>query len=315
MGDGGSAGDPGNRAQNTNELLGKILRINVDTTVGAQNYGIPPTNPYATTGGAKEIYTLGMRNPWRTVQDPVTGFIYSADVGQGSWEEIDIIDNGKNYGWRCYEGNNPYNTSGCGPQGNYTFPIKTYPSTGSECSITGGYVYSGWRRPELTGRYIYGDYCSRKMWKLLYTGTTVTEDEFLVLNPAVIYSFGVDKQGELYICGGSTIYRFNYNSTVGIHNQTGTPETFSLDQNYPNPFNPSTTIKYSIPSISPVKLTIYNSIGKEIKSLVNTTQAAGNYERQWNGNDNFGNVAASGIYFYTLQTDKFTETKKMLLVK
>ncbi|MCB0723765.1 MAG: PQQ-dependent sugar dehydrogenase [Ignavibacteriae bacterium] len=317
MGDGGSGGDPGNRAQTTDTLLGKILRINVDTTVGPQNYGIPSTNPFVGGGGAPEVFTWGMRNPWRTSQDPVTGFIYAADVGQESWEEIDIIENGKNYGWRCYEGNNPYNTSGCGPSSNYTFPIKEYPSAGSgvtECSVTGGYVYRGSRRPELVGRYIYGDYCSRKIWKLLYNGT-VSEDQFLVTAPSSINSFGVDKHGELYICAGSTIYRFNLNTTVGIQNPNGTPFNFSLAQNYPNPFNPSTVIKYSIPELTGVKLTIYNTLGKEVKSLVNTTQAAGNYERQWNGTDNNGATVASGVYFYTLQTEGFTETKKMLLIK
>lgn len=316
MGDGGSSGDPGNRAQTITEKLGKILRINVDTTVGPQNYGIPPTNIYADTGaGAKEIYALGIRNPWRMSQDQVTGHIYCADVGQGSWEEIDIIENGKNYGWRCYEGNNPYNTSGCGPQGNYTFPITAYGSNNPDCSVTGGYVYRGTRRPELVGRYLYSDYCSGRLRKLFYNGGTVTEEQIL-LTTASILSFGEDQNKEMYMCGGNgIIYRFNM-SVTGINgNQNEVPSQFLLEQNFPNPFNPTTTIKYSIPALSGVKLTIYNMLGKEIKSLVNTTQSAGNYERQWDGTDNSGNVAASGVYFYTLSTDNFTETKRMLLVK
>ena len=98
MGDGGSGGDPGNRAQNLDSLLGKILRIDVDTTVGSLNYGIPPTNPFAGGGGRGEIYVYGVRNPWRVSQDPVTGVIWCADVGQGTYEEIDLVTAGKNYG-------------------------------------------------------------------------------------------------------------------------------------------------------------------------------------------------------------------------
>jgi hypothetical protein len=316
MGDGGSAGDPGNRAQTITEKLGKILRIDIDTTIGPQNYGIPPSNVYADTGaGAKEIFALGMRNPWRISQDHVTGHIYAADVGQGSWEEIDIIENGENYGWRCYEGNNPYNTSGCGPQGNYTFPITAYGSNTPDCSVTGGYVYRGTRRPELVGRYIYSDYCSGRLRKLYYDNGTVTEEQILLTTTGAL-SFGEDQNKELYLCGGNgTIYRFNMLVTGISGNQNEVPSKFILGQNYPNPFNPSTIIKYSLPELTSVKLTIYNTLGKEIKSLVNTTQATGNYERQWDGRDNNGNTAASGVYFYTLQTDAFKETKRMLLVK
>ncbi len=317
MGDGGSAGDPGNRAQTITEKLGKILRIDVDTTVGAQNYGIPPTNIYADTGaGAKEIYALGIRNPWRMSQDPVTGFIYCGDVGQGSWEEIDIIQNGKNYGWRCYEGNNPYNTSGCGPQGNYTFPISAYGSNSPDCSVTGGYVYRGTRRPELAGRYIYSDYCSGRIRKLYYNGSTVSEEQILLTQSSIL-SFGVDQQNELYMCANNgTIYRFNLNTSVGItNNNNNAPSEYSLEQNFPNPFNPTTSIRYSLPQISSVKLTIFNSLGKEVRTLINTTQTAGKYERQWDGRDNNGQQVSSGVYFYTLNTEDFTDSKKMLLLK
>ncbi|HLT23486.1 MAG TPA: PQQ-dependent sugar dehydrogenase [Ignavibacteria bacterium] len=315
-GDGGSSGDPGNRAQTITNVLGKVLRIDIDTIVAPNNYGIPPTNIYADTGaGAKEIFAIGMRNPWRMSQDHVTGHIYAGDVGQGSWEEIDIIENGKNYGWRCYEGNNPYNTAGCGPQGNYTFPISVYGSNSPDCSVTGGYVYRGTRRPELVGRYLYSDYCSGRLRKLYYNNGTVTEESIL-LTLADVLSFGEDQNKELYMCGNDgVIYRFNM-AVTGIGNDPNViPAQFSLEQNYPNPFNPSTTIRYSLPSMSSVELVIYNTLGKEIKSLVSTTQQAGSYERQWDGRDNSGKVAASGVYFYTLRTNSFTETKRMLLVK
>jgi hypothetical protein len=223
MGDGGSAGDPGNRAQNVDSLLGKILRINSDTTIGPQNYGIPPTNPFASGGGRPEIFAWGLRNPWRFSQDPVSGAIWCGDVGQGSWEEIDIIENGRNYGWRCYEGNATYNTTGCGSISLYSFPVKVYGHTGGRCSITGGYVYRGARRPELTGRYIYGDYCSREIWRLLYQGGIVTEDSMLVVAPSPVLSFGTDQFRELYVlCNNGIIYRFNdAPATLTVHAPNG----------------------------------------------------------------------------------------------
>src|SRR5690606_7214426 len=136
--------------QSITTLLGKILRIDVDNPSGGLNYSIPPDNPFVDSTGnvRKEIYAWGLRNPWRFSFDPVTGWLWCADVGQGQWEEIDIIENGKNYGWRCYEGNHAYNTSGCGPMSNYEFPIWEYShSLGN--SITGGFVYRGPNQPGL----------------------------------------------------------------------------------------------------------------------------------------------------------------------
>ena len=211
LGDGGSAGDPQNHGQNLQSLLGKILRIDIDTTVGPQNYGIPPTNPFAgdPLSGREELYAWGYRNPWRFSLDESTGMFYVGDVGQGSWEEIDVLELGLNYGWRCYEGNAPYNTSGCGPITNYTFPIKVYSHSSSNCSVTGGYVYRGYRRPELTGAYIYGDYCTGRTWMLRYENGQVTADSLLIDAPFSISSFGKDQDGELYICNyGGNIQRF-----------------------------------------------------------------------------------------------------------
>jgi len=318
MGDGGSGGDPGNRSQNTNEMLGKVHRINVDSTSGGNNYAIPPTNPFATGGGRPEIFTYGMRNPWRISQDPVTGYIYCGDVGQDAWEEVDILQVGKNYGWRCYEGNHIYNSSGCGPMTDYTFPIKEYANAGSDISITGGYVYRGSRRPELTGRYIYADYGSRKIWKLKYNGISVTEDSLIMTGSSSIYSFGTDQQNELYVCSANnSIFRFNKSDLVGVNNNvTSVPSDFTLSQNYPNPFNPGTSIKYSIPELSKVKITIYDAVGKEVNTLVNTSQLSGQYNILWNGKDAVGNAVPSGVYFYNLTAGNiFSETKRMVLVK
>ncbi|MDQ3022467.1 MAG: PQQ-dependent sugar dehydrogenase [Bacteroidota bacterium] len=322
MGDGGSAGDPGNRAQNVNEMLGKVLRIDVNSISGGNNYGIPASNPFSSGGGRPEIFAVGMRNPWRISQDPVTGIIWCGDVGQGSWEEIDLIEVGKNYGWRCYEGNSAYNTGGCSSPTDYTFPIKVYANAGAECSITGGFVYRGIRRPELTGRYIYADYCSAKIWKLQYENGSIIEDGQIMTAPSSVYSFGIDQNNELYVCcADNVIYRFNKSDLVGINNSLSEiPSEFSLDQNYPNPFNPETNIRYFIPELSKIKLTIFDALGKQIATLVNTNQLPGKYQITWNGKDASGNSIASGIYFYNLiletnSGNSFSETKKMLMVK
>ena len=313
MGDGGSGGDPGNRAQNTNELLGKILRIDVDNPSGGNNYGIPPGNPFITSGGRPEIFAIGMRNPWRFSQDPVTSTIYCGDVGQDAWEEVDTLAVGKNYGWRCYEGNHPFNTSGCGAINNYTFPITEYRNmTGlPECSVTGGYVYRGSRIPWLTGRYVYADYCSRKTWKLLLSGGVVSDSAVIATAPSNVYSFGVDQNNELYtLCSNGIIYKYQ-NTLIGINNNGNQlPEGYRLEQNYPNPFNPVTAIKFAVSGNNFVNLTVFDLTGKEIQVLVNETKQAGSYSVEWNAVN-----YPSGVYFYRLSVNGQSLEKKMVLVK
>ncbi|BDQ01594.1 PQQ-dependent sugar dehydrogenase [Ignavibacterium sp.] len=208
-GDGGSGGDPQNNAQNITNLLGKILRIDVNNPQLPLNYGIPPTNPFADSTNSsirKEIYAYGLRNPWRMSFDAVTGWLWAADVGQNQWEEIDIISNGGNYGWRCYEGNHPYNTSGC--NGTYIFPIWEY-SHSDGISVTGGYVYRGQNVPELYGKYIYGDYGSRKVWSLLYDGVNPPTNTLITTAAGPITSFGVDENNELHLVSSNgRIYNF-----------------------------------------------------------------------------------------------------------
>ena len=151
-----------------------------------------------------------MRNPWRVSQDPVTGLIWCADVGQNAYEEIDLIENGRNYGWRIMEGLHCYNPpTGCNMTG-LTLPIKEYGHAGSRCSVTGGFVYRGSRRPDLLGRYIYADYCTGEIWKLRYQGGTTTEDSLLLSAGTSVLSFGTDQNTELYVLGNNgIIYRFN----------------------------------------------------------------------------------------------------------
>lgn len=208
-GDGGSGGDPQNNAQNITNLLGKILRIDVNNPQTPLNYGIPNDNPFIDSTNVnvrKEIFAWGLRNPWRMSFDPVTGWLWAGDVGQGDWEEIDIIQNGKNYGWRCYEGNHPYNLTGC--NGTYEFPVWEY-SHSLGFSITGGYVYRGQNVPELFGKYIYGDYVSTRVWALEYDGVNPTVNTQITQAPGSITSFGVDENNELYLISfNGKIYSF-----------------------------------------------------------------------------------------------------------
>jgi glucose/arabinose dehydrogenase len=209
LGDGGSGGDPGDRAQSDNTLLGKILRIDVD---GGNPYTIPPDNPFSGSPSVLgEIWAKGLRNPWRYSFDRATGDMYIGDVGQGDWEEIDYEPasgpGGINYGWRCYEGNHEYNTTDCSAPSAYQFPVTEY-SHSLGCSVTGGYVYRGCAIPDLQGTYFFADYCSGNIWTFLYDGITVTEyaERSAELAPGGgldvggIVSFGEDAHGELYIC-------------------------------------------------------------------------------------------------------------------
>ena len=208
-GDGGSGGDPDNNAQNITTLLGKIIRIDVDNPQPPNNYSIPVDNPFVDSTNVnirKEIFAWGMRNPWRFSFDPVTSWLWCGDVGQGDWEEVDIIQNGKNYGWRCYEGNHPYNLSGC--NGTYEPPIWEY-SHSLGFSITGGYVYRGQNVPELHGKYIYGDYGSARVWSIEYDGINPAINTQITTASGSITSFGVDEHKELYLVSfNGKIYRF-----------------------------------------------------------------------------------------------------------
>lgn len=214
LGDGGSGGDPQNNGQNRSSFLGKILRIDVDCTSDSKNYCIPSGNPFAgnTQGYKEEIYAYGLRNPWRFSFDPVTGWMWAGDVGQNSWEEIDIIEKGENYGWRIMEGNHCYNpSSGCDTSG-LTLPVWEYGHNGQgSCSITGGYVYLGAKFPELYGKYIYGDYCSGNIWALSYDGTNSATNKLLLTADIEISSFGIDRNNEMYVCDlNGKIYKLAY---------------------------------------------------------------------------------------------------------
>ena len=200
LGDGGSGGDPQGNGQNKNTLLGSILRIDVRSPSDGKSYTVPPDNPFVgVTGAREEIWAYGLRNPWRATFDSHTGRLWAADVGQSSWEEIDIIKKGLNYGWNVMEGNHCFSPStGCNPTG-LELPVAEYSRTGGNCSVTGGYVFRGSGMPSLLGAYIYGDFCSGKVWALRYDGHLVTEQMLLAESGENISSFGQDLDNNLYV--------------------------------------------------------------------------------------------------------------------
>jgi glucose/arabinose dehydrogenase len=202
-GDGGSSYDPANNAQNLDSLLGKILRIDVDSPAGSTvPYSSPPDNPfYGSTQGRDEIFAFGFRNPWRFSFDRATGEIYVGDVGQDTFEEIDVVESGGNYGWRVFEGTLCTNKgpAPCDPD-NYIPPILQYGHSGrgGTCSITGGYVYRGNKQSLPFGAYIFGDYCTGQIY-MLYR-----DEQVLLLDTTKqITSFGEDEEGEIYVVGGT----------------------------------------------------------------------------------------------------------------
>ncbi|MEP7254606.1 MAG: PQQ-dependent sugar dehydrogenase [Ferruginibacter sp.] len=223
IGDGGGSGDASNNAQNGNKLLGKMLRINVDDFLNPPYYTIPPDNPYASSlTVAHEIYNIGMRNPWRWSFDRLNGDVWIADVGQDLWEEINHTSFASsaalNYGWRCYEGNQTYNTTGCQAIGNYFFPIYVYDhSAAGGHSITGGYVYRATEFPAMYGYYICSDYVIARAWLVkenspgVYTVTTQTSGI-----PNNITGYGEAENGDLYAVrlgsSNGTLYKITTNT-------------------------------------------------------------------------------------------------------
>lgn len=220
LGDGGPAFGGDGKSQDLSNLFGSILRIDVDNPEGGKNYGIPSDNPFVgnSSGFREEIYAYGLRNPWRISFDPITGDLWTGDVGEGTLEEIDIIQKGKNYGWPIMEGTNCFDPpSGCNMSG-LELPIWEYGRNNGR-TIIGGFVYRGSEFSELEGKYIYGDFVSGRVWALSFNGLTATDNTQLLrianVDSFVITSFGIDEQNELYITGfDGNIYRLIRNEDL-----------------------------------------------------------------------------------------------------
>ena len=220
LGDGGSGGDPQGHGQDTTDVLGDMLRLDVDS--GVTPYSIPSTNPYFTSPSARcpadhtgmtncpEIYASGLRNPWRWSFDRQTGALWAGDVGQSAREEIDRIELGGDYGWNCREGRIAYSgaPASCSSATGFTDPVHDYPRTDGT-SVTGGYVYRGSALPALVGRYVFGDYGSGRIWRLNDNGAGGYTAQQLLDTSLAISSFGEDNAGELYVVdiAGGDLYR------------------------------------------------------------------------------------------------------------
>jgi glucose/arabinose dehydrogenase len=209
FGDGGSGNDPFDNGQDTYTWLGKFLRVDVN---GGSPYAIPASNPFATTGGLPEIFAYGMRNPWRWSFDMTTGNLWAADVGEGRFEEIDLIVNGGNYGWHCKEGLET-TTNTCTTTGPYIDPVMVYGREVGE-AVTGGYVYRGKAISGLVGHYVFGDYANGKVWYLSENTSTTSplvsyQMNQLVDSTAAIAHFGQANDGELYVVdyGAGGLYK------------------------------------------------------------------------------------------------------------
>lgn len=281
MGDGGSANDPQGNGQNPLTLLGKMLRIDVNN---GTPYGIPTDNPFATNAAyLPEIWATGVRNPWRFSFDKILGDLWIADVGQNMYEEVDFqaasSAGGENYGWRCYEGDNTFNTSGCGAQSSFTFPVSTYTHSGGNCSVTGGFIYRGARYNSLFGKYLYADYCTGTIWSTEQTtpGNFVT-NTVAQATPIVSYSivsFGEDHYGELYVVardGQNTVYKLTDTSctpAVYLYNKEG--KSTVCQGSYlriETPFYPGYTYSWTLDG---------NPLSSETNYFVQATQS-GNYQ-------------------------------------
>ena len=208
LGDGGSANDPGNRAQNPQQFLGKMLRVDVSdddfASDSERDYSIPDSNPFVGGAGTlDEIWALGLRNPWRYSFDRLTGDLYIADVGQDTWEEIEFqpaeSDGGENYGWRIREGANNFIVPGGGVPGGLSDPVFEYRHSNGNLSVTGGYVYRGANYPRMDGLYLYGDFGSGRIWGLRRDGQNEWVNQELANTSFGISSFGEDEAGDLYV--------------------------------------------------------------------------------------------------------------------
>jgi len=210
LGDGGAGGDPQGHGQSRDDLLGSILRLDLDHGLP---YTVPASNPFVGQAGIRpELWNWGMRNPWRFSFDRANGNLYIADVGQNAWEEVDVQPassaGGENYGWAELEGTHCYGGGGCSSAGT-VLPVTEY-NHDDGCSITGGYVYRGTAIPAIAGTYFYSDYCEGWVRSFVYQGGRATEAKSWpdLATGQQVTSFGQDARGELYIAvANGTIYR------------------------------------------------------------------------------------------------------------
>ena len=296
LGDGGGGGDTNNNAQNPTLLIGKLLRIDIDTQSGGNNYGIPSDNPFIGDPNTRdEIWALGLRNPFRFTMDPETNSIWIGDVGQNAREEVNrasLSQAGLNYGWRCYEGNAPFNTSGCPDESELTFPIFDYSWNGGG-SVIGGYVYRGDLYADLQDVYVFGD-IDGMISTLDIDDNYINQGQF----PGTWVAFGQDINKELYSVNlGGSIFKI----AGGV---------LSVDENqganaiiYPNPATNIVSIKLQTQVMEHLKIS-------DVKGSIIYTETLQSNQKQLNTSS-----FAKGMYFITITTKLGAKFVKKLMIK
>ncbi|MBV6477550.1 MAG: hypothetical protein HGGPFJEG_00289 [Ignavibacteria bacterium] len=298
FGDGYTGG--GVTAQDRTTLLGKLLRINVDSASGGRNYSIPPSNPYYQNinGYREEIFAYGFRNMWKFSIDYPTGWIFGGDVGEQLYEEVDFIESGKNYGWNKMEGFHCYPPASCDTTGRgFTRPIFEYDRPGIYAAVTGGYVYRGNLMPELFGKYIYGDYEIGKTWALTYDGINPVVNETLCDSNFLIISYGTDAQNEIYVSsysqlnGQGRIYRL-VNTDIAALNLK------AIIQGFYNPQSGKLAIRDTVKVFVHSNNSPYSLIDSS-KCIIDTSSFSG-YSHFYN--------APTGKYYFVIKHRNSLET-------
>ena len=296
LGDGGGGGDTDNNAQNPTLLIGKLLRIDIDTQSGGNNYGIPSDNPFIGDPNTRdEIWATGLRNPFRFTMDPETNSIWIGDVGQNAREEVNrasLSQAGLNYGWRCYEGNAPFNTSGCPDESELTFPVFDYSWNGGG-SVIGGYVYRGDLYADLQDVYVFGD-IDGMISTLDIDDNYINQGQF----PGTWVAFGQDINKELYSVNlGGSIFKI----AGGV---------LSVDENqganaiiYPNPATSIVSIKLQTQVMEHLKIS-------DVKGSVIHTETLQSNQKQLNTSS-----FAKGMYFITITTKNGAVVVKKLMIQ
>ena len=296
LGDGGGGGDTNNNAQNPTLLIGKLLRIDIDTQSGGNNYGIPSDNPFIVDPNTRdEIWATGLRNPFRFTMDPETNSIWIGDVGQNAREEVNrasLSQAGLNYGWRCYEGNAPYNTSGCPDESELTFPVFDYSWNGGG-SVIGGYVYRGDLYSDLQDVYVFGD-IDGMISTLDIDDNYINQGQF----PGTWVGFGQDINKELYVVNlGGSIFKI-VGGVLSVDENQGADTII-----YPNPANDIVSIKLQTQVMEHLKIS-------DIKGSILYAETLQSNQKKLNTSS-----FAKGMYFITITTKQGAKFVKKLMIK
>ncbi len=305
-GDGGNAGDPRDLAQDRLDLLGKMLRIDVNNSTAEQPYAVPSDNPFLGAATTRdEIWSIGLRNPWRYSFDRLTGDLWIGDVGQNAFEEIHrqpvSSTGGENYGWRCYEGDATFNLSGCGDISEYVFPVDAYPHSIGR-SVTGGFVYRGEQYPDLQGRYLFADFVTGRIWMLTQEEDNNWQRTELLNTGSSWSTFGEDENGELYIADFSgTIYKITSSVTVNTFSQNNLGKLSVIT----NPFEDNLVVNIEPETFIDGSYSLTDQLGRVVAAQQLNIAQPTTVEVPTN-------TLPKGIYYFTVESNGKQVVRKVL---